>query len=84
MHPYPAAIQTGRDHACVVQDHEFVTSKEGWKLRELPVCDLTAGPVEAEEARGVARFQGMLGDLLWWKTVIEVVEPHGGQSNSKL
>ena len=55
-------IESGRQHARVIENDEIAGAEEVGKIPELAVCEATACGGEMEEARGGAIGQRLLGD----------------------
>ncbi len=74
-----ASEEAGGKDACIIEDHELIAAKERGKIAEAAIVEFAGGQIEEQEARGIARIQGTLGDGMGREVVIEIGKVHDGR-----
>src|SRR5262249_11453880 len=70
------STQLGRQHARVVDDEEIVRAVQLGQIAEALLREAAARAIDDQQARGLARFDGILGDPCLGELVVELAALH--------
>lgn len=72
------AVETGRNDARIVEDHQVIRAEKARKFAELAVFESAGGSVQMKKTRGGAVGQRVLSDQFLREFEIEIGDEHAG------
>src|ERR1043166_715251 len=79
---FPFPVEPCRYHPRRIDDEDVARRNQLGEIAEMEMANLAAGAIEDEQAARRAIGEGMLGNLIAWKVVVEIRQPvcHEGSS----